>query len=416
MPLSIAALLTSVLFFLFGASLQGILLPVRGELELFSAEQIGLLSSGWSVGFVLSCLFVSPVVRRVGHIRSFAALAAIAGAASLLLMSWVDPTGWILLRVVIGFCYGGVIMIIESWLNEKSTSQHRGVIFSTYMVVNLLASVGGNLGLIVFDPRTNAPFIGMAIAIVLSLVPLALTRSPAPAPVGAYAIDVRRLYRLSPIGVMGCFLVGLVNGAIGGLVAVFGLSSNLSTPEVSIMIAASVIGGAAAYYPIGKLSDRIDRRQVLIGVATFGIIVSMALAVPGRFLPSASVIALLGLFGVAQFPLYGLCVAHVNDVAGGQSFCETASELLLVYGIGTILGPVIAAPLMTELGSWSLFLFTGGVFTVLVTFAAWRLKVSTSPTPEQKVEVHPFAIVVTTPEVLTLDPRAESPNEEASAA
>ncbi|BBK41266.1 MFS transporter [Allostella vacuolata] len=403
--LSIAALLLSVTFLVFGTSLQGLLLPVRGRIEEMPPELIGLLSSSWSVGFVLACILAAQIVSRVGHIRSFAALAAISGSAALLLLPLAGSLGWVALRFLIGFCYGGLVMIIESWLNERATPERRGTIFASYMIVNLMAALGGNLSLVLLDPRTEAPFIAMVIAIVLSLVPLALTRSPAPPPVGHHVPDLPRLYRLSPVGVLGCFLVGLVNGALGGLVAVYALGRGLSVEGVAMMAAASVVGGALAYYPIGKLSDRMDRRRVIVAVAGCGIVIGGLIVVLPAGLPAEWLILLFGLFGLAQHPIYGLCIAHANDHAGGQSFTQTTSELLLTYGLGTIAGPVAAAVTMRALGDASLFLFTSCVYGTLILFTLWRMRTRLAPPAEQKTDVAPLAMVPTTPEAHALDPR-----------
>lgn len=206
---SILALLAGVLFLTAGTNLQGVLLPIRRQIEGADMRQIGLLSSGWSFGFVLACLVVGRLVQSVGHVRSFTGLAAVSAAMSLLFLPLNNEAAWIVLRIGIGFCFGGVSMIIESWLNERSTSKQRGGVFAAYMTVSLVASLAGTLSLSFLDPMDSLPYTLMGIAVILSIVPVALTPAPVPQPIEAFSIDLGALYRLSPTGVFGCFAVGL---------------------------------------------------------------------------------------------------------------------------------------------------------------------------------------------------------------
>jgi MFS family permease len=401
--LSLAALLVSVFLLVVGTSLQGILLPIRREIDGYSAEQIALLGSGFSVGFVISCVFLGKLVARVGHIRTFAALAAINGSAALLLLPFSREISWIMLRIIIGFCFGGLIIIIESWLNERSTPERRGAIFSSYMVVSLTASVCGTLSMTFLNPQSDIPFILMVIAVILSIVPVSLTSSPAPAAIAAFTIHPRELFRLSPTSVVGSFMAGLVNGAVGALAAVFGLSAGLSTRQVALLVTAWTIGGAIAYYPIGRLSDRIDRRIMIIGVAAFGILLGLPVALGYNVLSPVGFIFFFGVFGLAQHPLYGVIIAFANDRAQGRAFAKTASELLLTHSVGTILGPIIAAGLMDMFGNRTLFLYTSVVYAMLILFVLWRLRRHADAV--SKSDVHPLTTLVTSPEGYVLDPR-----------
>ncbi len=339
---SIFALLASVLLLTAGTNLQGVLLPLRRQIEGSSMQEIGLLSSGWSFGFVLACLTVGRLISSVGHVRSFAGLAAVSGATSLLLLPLNDETIWIVLRVVIGFCFGGLSLIIESWLNERSGNAQRGAIFAAYMTITLLASLCGTLSLAFLEPMDALPYTLMGVAVVLSIVPVALTRAPLPKPVAPFSIKLGALYRVSPTGVFGCFAIGLVSGALGGLLPAYGLAMGLSTHAVAILLAAALVGGALAYYPAGVLSDRIDRRIVIIALACLSAaLCGIVLLRP--HLSSTGILFVIGAFGFCQYPLYGVCVAMTNDRVREQSFSEIASELLVVYGTGTVLGPPLAA-------------------------------------------------------------------------
>jgi MFS family permease len=385
---SILALLASVLLLTAGTNLQGILLPLRRQMEGSSMQQIGLLSSGWSFGFVLACLVVGRLVSSVGHVRSFAGLAALNAAMSLLLLPLNDETLWVVLRVIIGFCFGGLSMVIESWLNERSGPKDRGGIFAAYMTVSLLASLGGTLTLEFVDAMSPLPYTLMGVAVVLSIVPMALTRVAQPLPVEPFSIDLPALYRVSPTGVFGCFAVGLVGGALGGLLPAYGLSMSMATGSVATLIAASLIGGALAYYPAGAVSDRIDRRTVIVVLSGLSVALC-AFIVTHPFLSHGQILAAVGAFGFCQYPLYGLCVAMTNDRVREQSYSEVASELLIIHGIGTVLGPPLAAVCMRNAPEY-LFLFMGAVLLVLAGFAARRTQVRAEPPAALKTKCSPM--------------------------
>ncbi len=387
---SIFALLASVMLLTAGTNLQGVLLPLRRQIEGSSMQQIGLLSSGWSFGFVLACLTVGRIISSVGHVRSFAALAAVSGATALLLLPLNEETTWIVLRIVIGFCFGGLSLIIESWLNERSGNEQRGAIFAAYMTITLLASLCGTLSLAFLEPMDTLPYTLMGVAVVLSIVPVALTRAPLPKPVEPFTIQLGVLYRISPTGVFGCFAVGLVSGALGGLLPAYGLAMGLSTHAVAVLLAAALIGGALAYYPAGLLSDRIDRRIVIITMACLSAALCAVILLRPHLSPT-SVLFVVGAFGFCQYPLYGVCVAMTNDRVRKQSFSEIASELLIVYGTGTVLGPPLAAAMM-HYNERMLFLFMGVVLLLLAGFTVARTQRTPRTPPELKSKAHPLGM------------------------
>lgn len=385
---SILALLASVLLLTAGTNLQGVLLPIRRQMEGASMQQIGLLSSGWSFGFVLACLVIGNLVSSVGHVRSFAGLAALSGAASLLLLPLNDETVWIVLRVVIGFCFGGLSMVTESWLNERSGNAQRGGIFAAYMTVTLVASLAGTLSLAFLDPMQALPYTLMGVAVVLSIVPVALTTAPTPKPIKPYAIKLGALYQVSPTGVFGCFAVGLANGAFGGLLPAYGLSMGFSTHAVALLLTSALLGGALAYYPAGALSDKMDRRIIIIGLSVVSVLLCGVIVLRPT-LPPWGILLTVGAFGFFQYPLYGLCIAMTNDRVREKSFAQVASELLIIYGTGTVLGPPLAVALMHH-GARYLFLFMGMVLLALAGFAAVRMRFKSRTPPEMKQKSHPF--------------------------
>ena len=384
------ALLASVMLLTAGTNLQGVLLPILRTQEGASMQQVGLLSSGWSFGFVLACLVVGRLVSSVGHVRSFAGLAAISGSAALLLPALNDQIAWVALRVVIGFCFGGLSLVIESWLNERSGTEQRASIFAAYMTVSLLASLGGTLSLRFLDPAQPLPYTLMGICVVLSIVPVALSRAPLPQPIAPFTVNLRTLWRVSPTGVFGCFAVGLVSGALGGLLPAYGLHTGMSAHQVASLLAATLIGGALAYYPAGALSDRMDRRIVIMALSFISAALCGVLVLQPH-LPAGETFLLVGAFGFFQFPIYGICIARTNDWVRQQSFSEIASELLVVYGVGTVLGPLLAAVMMQR-GTQYLFLFMGVVLAVLAVFTAVRMQVRSHAPRDQTSRSHPFEI------------------------
>ena len=406
---SIVALLASVLLLTAGTNLQGVLLPIRRQMAGASTQQIGLLSSGWSAGFVLACLVIGRMVSAVGHVRSFAALAALSAAASLLLRPLDSETLWIALRVVIGFCFGGLSMIIESWLNERSSSGQRGAIFAAYMTVSLLASLAGTLSLAWLDPLQPLAYTLMGVAVVLSIVPVSLTRAPIPAPIQPYRIDLPALYRLSPTGVCGCFLVGLASGALGGLLPTYALAMNLSTHDVAKVLAASLVGGAVAYYPVGALSDRLDRRVVIVVLACLSAALCGFLVVR-PYLSQTGILLAVGALGFCQYPIYGLCVARTNDRVREQSFSEVASELLIIYGAGTVLGPPMAAELMRR-GERALFLYIGAVLLLMAVFTTVRMTRRARTPAHLKLRTHPLETAPNTMQMFRPRASAAAPKQ-----
>jgi MFS family permease len=424
---SISALLLGATMLLWGNGLQGILLPVRATIEHFSTSTIGLIASAYSLGFVVSCRYAPRIVRRVGHIRSFAVFAAIGACVVLLFVLVVDPLVWVVLRMLSGFCFAGLYMVIESWLNESAENSNRGQIFSTYMVINLTAITLGQLVLPLGDPGGFELFAITAIAVALALVPIGLTTSTAPQPIRQVQLRLGRLYGMSPVGLAGCFFVGLSNGAFGGLGAVFAESIGMSTTGIALFMSAALIGGALVQLPLGRLSDRVDRRQVIAMACSFAMIFGLMLAVLGdghdgtpflglgwltATLHPAVLIAVVALYGGFAYPLYGLCVAHTNDFVSREEFIEASSGLLLTWGIGASIGPLMAALAIEQVGLGGLFLYTALVHSSFALVTLYRMtRREAVPAPERADFVHH---ATTTPEAAALDPRAPDLPEEPS--
>ncbi len=335
-------ILLSMGLLVFGTNLQGILLPLLGHAHGASMRSVGLYSASWSTGFVLGTLLIGRLLHQFGHLRAFLILTAASSVCALCLLVDESDTLWILLRLLIGFCYGGLSAIVESWIIERTGG---GPAFATYFIVSLLASLGGTLSLDLIDPAGAAPFILMVASIALSCLPILLTRPDGkPRPVPRYRLRFRRLWRRSPFGSIDVFAAGVITGAIGGLGPVYGINAGLSVREDTYMLAANSVGGALAYGPIGMLvSRKVDRRLILGLAIAVGLATSVPLQLALYGMGSIWIIVLFGLFGFAQYPLYGVGVGLVTSQSGNAPPAEVISELLLLYGLGTVAGPLGAA-------------------------------------------------------------------------
>ncbi|MEJ0013259.1 MAG: MFS transporter [Bauldia sp.] len=369
---AVASLLLGSAFLLIAGGLHGILLPVVGAEAGFNLTELGLLGTGWSAGFISGCILIPQIVRRVGHVRSYGALASVAAVTILLNLLFINAPAWIVVRAINGFCFAGAAMVVESWLNERATRENRGTIFSVYQMVNFAASTTGQLLMVIKPPSDFFFFAIGAIFYCLAILPTALSTAKSPQPLKAAKLDVRRLYAISPVGAVVSFLVGLVNGAFGTLGPVYAQQIGLPTRDIAFLMAGALIGGSLIQFPLGRLSDRTDRRRVLIGVAIGAAVIGLAFFVFRPHAP-AVVIPLAIVFGAMIYPMYALTVAHANDFAAADEFVKIASSLLLLYGIGTMFGPLAAAWAMGHLAPEGLFAFTAAVHVVVVGYVAYRI-------------------------------------------
>ncbi len=403
----VLALLLSTAFLLAGNGMLGLLLPLRGTAEGFSTGQLGLLGTGWATGFILGCLTAPIVVRRVGHIRAFACSAAFAAIIILLAGLLVIPLAWILLRVGSGFFTAGAFMIIESWLNERASNESRGTIFAVYMMVTYLGITAGQLGVGAGDPHTSTLFIVGAILFTFAIVPTALSTAASPRPLTRVSIDLKKLFFNSPVSFLTVLLVGVVNGAFGTLSAVWGSKIGLSTPLIALMASITVVSGALTQLPVGRISDKTDRRYVIVGLALCAGLSGLAIAVLNPANP-ALLLTLTGLYGAATYPIYGIAVAHANDYADASEFVAVSGGLLLLYGAGTMFGPLFGSAAMAGIGPQALFAVTAAAHALIAAYAFYRT-FKRAPIPENAREAYltvPNSRMLT-PEAATLDPRAE---------
>jgi MFS family permease len=372
---SVAPLLFGVAILLTGQGLQLTLLPVRANLEGFSTLSIGLMGGAYFFGFTLGCLRGSALVRRVGHIRVFAAMTAAASAVPLLHGIWVETWLWWLLRFVTGYCFAVLYVVIESWLNEQSTNETRGAVFSAYTLITLTVLAVGQQMLLLYDPQQMHLFAIASAIVSMAAIPVVLSVTPTPHQAEEKVrLDLRRLFRISPAGSLGCLASGLANGPFWALAPVFVAGYSADVSLAAWFMTAAVLGGALGQWPLGLWSDRVDRRWVIFIAATLGLLVGLAIWLSFQALTPLILMVLGGAWGAVAFPLYAVSVAHTNDHANPGEYVMISSGLLLMYGVGAILGPFIASVTMQALGAGGLFLYTALIHLLLIGFIALRLK------------------------------------------
>jgi MFS family permease len=366
------ALLLGIALMMLGNGLQGSLLGIRASLEGFPTTATGILMSGYFAGFLAGSVLAPKLVARVGHVRVFAALVSLASSAILIHIVWIDPATWTVIRLVTGFCYAGLYVVAESWLNDQATNQTRGQLLSIYMVVMLAGAAAGQGLLNLADPAGVALFILVSVLISLSVIPMLLStgRTPpfeAPRPVG-----VRQLYRVSPTGVVGYFGTMMANGAYFGMGAVYGRHIGLSVRDISVFVSLILLGGMFLQWPLGRLSDAWDRRQVLTGV-TF---LAAGFAFLASFAAERSLLGLFvltALFGGTSLPMYSLCIAYTNDYLERDQMVQASGALVLIGGVGAVFGPISAALAMQTLGAAGFFWWLAAIHAAIGAFALYRM-------------------------------------------
>lgn len=368
----VAILLISVSILLTGQGLQGTLLPVRASLEHFSTIAIGTMGAAYFFGFTVGCLKGGELLRRVGHVRVFLAMSALASASPLLHGLIIQPVVWGSLRMLTGFCFAVLYVVIESWLNELSDNENRGVIFSSYAMITLTVFAAGQMMTLLYDPSGLQLFIIASVLVSIGAVPVALSTSPTPELPQRVSVDVKRLFEISPSGALACLVTGLANGSFWALGPVYATSLTNTVEIAAWFMTSAVIGGAIAQWPLGILSDVIGRRKVLVAVSLAGGVVGLLLflAVPVLNFTTANILA--AFWGALAFPLYTIAVAYANDFAEAGEYVMVSSGLLLMYGIGATIGPFAASAVMTLQGTGSLFLFTALVHAALVAYVMIR--------------------------------------------
>jgi MFS family permease len=405
------ALLLGTLFLFLGSGLHSLLLPLRGTEEGYSTTVLGLLGTSWSGGFVTGCFLAPLVVRRIGHVRAFSGFLALTAIIALLTGILVDPIAWIVLRAATGFASAGTSMIIESWLNERADNTTRGTIFSTYIMITLAGVVGGQMMVASGDIHSTVLFMIVGILYCVAILPTTLSTAASPQPLKSVKLDIVALYKNSPIASVGMVLIGISNGAFGTLGAVFGAKANLSSGHIALMMSLAIFAGAIMQLPAGRLSDRIDRRLVLAGLAAVCAFAGWLLVL---FQPSNVIFLLVvtSLYGAAANSLYPIAAAHANDHASPENYVKVSGGLLLLYGIGTIIGPTVGGPVMSFFGPYALFAITALAHIAITVYAVFRSRVRAPIPVEDRDGYLPVGHVgVKTPESFNFSPRNVTTDE-----
>ncbi len=365
------ALLLGMLLLMVGNGLQGTLLGVRGAIEGFSTLEISIVMSAYFAGFFGGSRITPELIRRVGHVRVFAALGSFISAALILFPTIVEPWAWIILRMALGFCFSGVYVTAESWLNNAASNENRGKALSLYMIVQMLGVVSAQGLLVVGDPSGYVLFVIPSVLVSIAFAPILLSISPTPAFSAAKPMSLRKLYEVSPLGCVGLFLLGGVFSAQFGMAAVYGTQAGLSIGEISVFVATIYIGALLFQYPIGWLSDRMDRRVLIMVVA----LLAGISAVTGMLLSdSYYTILLVGfLVGGTSNPLYSLLIAYTNDFLELDDMAAASGGLIFINGMGAIAGPLTTGWMMGITGPGGFWLFIGILMLIMAGYAAYRM-------------------------------------------
>ena len=358
--------------------LQGTLIGVRAVLEGFSFISTGIIIAGYYFGFLGGSITIPSFIKRVGHIRVFAALASLASIAILLHSIFLDPIVWFLIRMLTGFCIVGIFIIMESWLNNKSTNATRGKLLSFYFIITFSFVGIGQLLLNLSDPEKMNLFIVVSILLSLALLPILLSISAAPEFSSPKRISFKELYIISPLGFIGAFITGLSHGAVFGFGAVYAVAKGFDVFNISLFMLIITIFGALFQWPIGSLSDRFDRRILLIGVTLIASVLSI-------FIVATSYLSLILFFIVVAFysgmclPMYSLAVAHINDFIQPDEIVGVSATVQSIVGIGAIIGPISASLFMNIIGADGFFVFLFFTHLILGLFGIYRMSKRAKP-------------------------------------
>ncbi|AML52434.1 MULTISPECIES: MFS transporter [Falsihalocynthiibacter] len=365
------ALLLGMMLLMVGNGLQGTLLGVRGGMENFSTFSMSIIMSAYFLGFLGGSRMAPWMIRRVGHVRVFAALGSFISAVLILYPTVPHPAAWTIGRVVIGFCFSGVYVTAESWLNNSASNENRGKALSLYMMVQMFGIVAAQ-GLLAFgEPSGYILFVIPSVLVSISFAPILLSISPTPAFERTKPLSLLALWNISPLGCVGMFLLGGVFAAQFGMSAVWGFQAGLSIKEISFFVASVYVGALVLQYPIGWVSDKMDRRRLILIVAFMG----GTAAVCGYFSGDNFVLLTIAgaLIGGTSNPLYALLIAYTNDFLEHEDMAAASGGLLFVNGVGAISGPLIVGWIMGAIGPSGYFAYLAVLMLGLSAYAAWRM-------------------------------------------
>ena len=352
-----------------GNGLQGTFISLRGIEEGFSTSVIGMVGTGYFIGFVIGCVYVTKIMRAIGHIRTFSALAAIASAASIMMVLVIDPISWFLMRLVQGICFAGLFAVVESWLNARVTNATRARTLSVYRFVDLGSVTAAQYMIPLFGVSGFDLFAIIAMALSLSLVPISFADKSSPKPPQDVKFDIKVLWSVSPLATVGCIVIGLTNSSFRSLGPIYADGIGLSVTSIATFMSIGIFAGIVLQYPLGHYSDKLDRRVIIL-ISTIGaLLAALYLAFLAGDGELANFIGIF-VFGAFALPLYSLCSAHANDHAAPGQHALVSAGTLFFWSIGAVVGPLFASFLMDAFGPHALFAY---VIVVLTFFAAYTL-------------------------------------------
>ncbi len=370
-------LLLGVMLMMVGNGVQGSLLGIRGTLEAFSTFHLSIVMSAYFLGFLIGSRLAPIMIRNVGHVRVFAALGSLISAVLVLYPMLVEWQVWAVMRVIIGFGFAGIYITAESWLNNTATNETRGQALSAYMIVQMLGIVASQVLMAFGDPFGYDLFLIPSVLVSLAFLPILLADSPAPTFDSAERLGFRELFRISPVGCVGMLISGGVFSAMFGMASVWGTLSLLSFKQIALFTSALYVGGLILQYPVGWLSDRVDRRRIMLWLAVLATVV-MALAAFVN-LPYPALLVVAALLGGITYPMYSLIIAYTNDYLPKEQMAAASAGLIFLNGFGAIFGPLVTGWLMGVVGPHGFFLFIGLLYAAQAAYIGWRMTRRAAP-------------------------------------
>lgn len=403
-------LLLGVLFLMVGNGMQGTLLGVRGQIEGISTYEMSVVMSAYFAGFLLGSRLVPGMIRNVGHVRVFAALGSLISAVLIAYAAFPHWLAWVAMRVLIGFSFSGVYITAESWLNAGVTNEMRGRALSAYMIVQMLGIIAGQGLMLVGDPGGYLLFVIPSILVSIAFTPILLSVQPAPAFGEIKRMSFARLFQASPLGMVGMFIMGGVFSALFGMASVWAMQAGLSVGQTSAFVAAIYVGGLVFQYPIGRASDRMDRRVLILGLALAGAVVMVVATLVT--LPFVALLAVAVIVGGMANPLYALLIAYTNDFLDNSDMAAASAGLMFVNGLGAITGPMLTGWLMEMIGTEGFFAYLVVLFAGLAGYAGWRMTRRAAPAVDT---TGAFAVLSPAASVVAVETALEAAQDDAVA-
>ena len=366
-----------------GAGLQGTLLSLRATLDGFPTPITGIIMSCYYVGYLVGTAAAPRMLRQIGHIRVFAALAAGASATILVQAAFVRPFVWAAMRLISGVCFAGIYVVAESWLNDRASTTNRGRLLAIYMLVLYVGLGTSQFLLVLANPSTSTPFMLVSVLISLSMVPIVVSAQQAPEPALPCKVRYRELYRNSPLGVVAVCVSGVISSIVFAMGPVYARLSGFGNTGVATFMAVSILAAVLTQYPVGRLSDRTDRRTVIAAACTVATIVAGSIVAFGD-MPRALFFLLTALFSGSALTLYSLAVSHVNDKLEPAQMVAASSALLRLNGGAAAVGPVLAGSVIAAYGPSAYFKMLAALTGTLTVYDLWRKSRRKPVPPGQK--------------------------------